>query len=102
LSFRNLNILNDDTTATKLGKKKKTLETTCCCRWDLGQNADFTYLSEKGKNRNLNLKYLKLYFKILFKKIKNKKTALLPQDSLSRLLFLSLFPFFPGLVFLFF
>ncbi len=52
-SFKDLNIFNDDTTATKLGKKKKkTLETTCCCCWDLGQNANFTYLSEKGKNKN--------------------------------------------------
>jgi len=49
LSFKDLNILNDDATATKLGKKKKTLKTTCCCCWDLGQNVNFTYQSKKGK-----------------------------------------------------
>jgi hypothetical protein len=44
-----------DATATKLGKKKKTLETTCCCCWDLGQNVNFTYQSKKGKIKNFNL-----------------------------------------------
>jgi hypothetical protein len=53
LSFKDLNILNDDTTVTKLGKKKKkTLETTCCCCWDLGQYTNFTYLSiKRGKSK---------------------------------------------------
>jgi hypothetical protein len=53
LSFKDLNILNDDATATKLGKKKKTLETTMLLLLGFRTKCKFHLpIRKKGKTKN--------------------------------------------------